>query len=83
MYCHLKLASTMYGGPVKSVTLQFPEKLIGVIYDKFGEDTVIAKHEDSTYTATIQVQESPTFRGWLHTFRDEMKIVKPEVLAKE
>lgn len=56
-------AFNMYGESVENVALQFPEKLIGVIYDKFGEDTVITKHEDGTYTATVQVQESPTFQG--------------------
>ncbi len=65
----------MYSGPVESVTLQFPEKLIGVIYDHFGEDTEITRHDGNTFTATVQIQESPTFRGWLHIFEDEMKII--------
>ena len=32
-------AFNMYGGPVERAVIQFSDTLIGVIFDKFGEDT--------------------------------------------
>ena len=69
----------MYGGPLRRVTLIFDESLINVIYNKFGEQTVIKKHKDK-YTASVQVQISPTFWGWMLQFPTQMKIRSPEDL---
>lgn len=74
----------MFGGPVETVTLQFEEELMKVIYDKFGEDTEITrivKASNKTTNlckATVQVQVSPTFWGWLFQFGNQMRIVSPQ-----
>ncbi len=70
-------AFKMFGGPLCKVTLQFTEELIGVIFNKFGEDTPIRQIDDK-FTATVQVQVSPTFFGWLMQFPADMEIVSPE-----
>lgn len=75
-------AFKMFGGPLCKVTLQFTEKLIGVIFNKFGEDTPIRKVDDR-FTATVQVQVSPTFFGWLMQFPTDMKIMAPEELKDQ
>lgn len=67
----------MYSGEITTVTLEFHEKLIGVIYDKFGEDIYIRKTGASTFSITTDIQISPTFFGWLFQFADSMKIIKP------
>ena len=72
----------MYGGPLRRVTLIFDESLINVIYNKFGEQTVIKKHKDK-YTASVQVQISPTFWGWMLQFPTQMKIRSPEDLKEQ
>lgn len=70
-------AFKMFGGSLCKVTLQFTEELIGVIFNKFGEDTPIRQADDK-FTATVQVQVSPTFFGWLMQFPADMEIVSPE-----
>ena len=75
-------AFKMYGGPLRRVTLKFDESLIGVIYNKFGEKTVIKKSGDK-FTASVQVQISPTFWGWLMQFPTTMKIKSPEDLKEQ
>lgn len=70
-------AFKMYGGVTKNVRFGFDESMIGVIYDKFGEDTKINRF-CGTYTATVQVQLSPTFWGWLAQFSGQMKILSPD-----
>ena len=75
-------AFKMYGGPLRRVTLRFDESLIGVIYNKFGEKTVIKKSGDK-FTASVQVQISPTFWGWIMQFPTTMKIKSPEDLKEQ
>ena len=51
-------------------------KFIGPVYDKFGEDTPMIRSGDEI-VATVKVQVSPTFRGWLHQFGGEMRMMSP------
>lgn len=73
----------MYGGEKTDITLQFDDSLIGVIYDKFGEDTLMIRLNENTCVARVSVQVSPTFWGWLFQFGERMKITSPETLIDE
>ena len=53
------------------------DKLIGIIYDKFGEDTKIVRTGETTVAASVKVQISPTFFGWLFQFGKQMKVLSP------
>lgn len=75
-------AFKMYGGEVKEVTLQFTPDLIGVIYDKFGYGTKIRRNNEIC-RATVEVQVSPTFWGWMMQFPTKMKIYFPENLKRQ
>lgn len=75
---HTAQAFKMFTGPVESVTLQFPPELIGPVYDKFGEDTQMTRLGDNII-ASVKVQVSPTFHGWVCQFGGEMKIPNTEV----
>ena len=68
----------MYGGESEKVTLEFDNELIGVIYDKFGEDTKIVRIGANTLVASVDVQVSPTFFGWLAQFGNRMKVISPD-----
>ncbi|WP_303825916.1 YafY family protein [Ruminococcus flavefaciens] len=72
----------MYGGRTELVTLQFEKKLIGSIYDKFGEKTNISKCGDEYFVA-VEVQISPTFWSWLITFKGQMKLTAPDTVIAE
>jgi len=72
----------MYGGRTEKVTLQFDKKLMGAVYDKFGEKTKIRKKGEE-YSASVEVQISPTFWSWLMTFKGNMIISEPQELANE
>lgn len=72
----------MYGGRTEKVTLQFDKKLMGAVYDKFGEKTKIRKKGEE-YSASVEVQISPTFWSWLMTFKGNMIIAEPQELANE
>ena len=70
-------AFRMYGGEAEDVVLQFDRKLVEPVFDKFGEDTPMMTVNDNTCAATVHVQISPTFFGWLAQFGNKMHIISP------
>lgn len=76
-------AFKMYGGQPVDIVLEFDSKLIGVVYDKFGEDTKMMRSGSNKCLATVTVQVSPTFWGWLFQFGRQMRILSPESVVEE
>lgn len=76
-------AFKMYGGPPMQITLQFSNKLIGAVYDRFGEGTKMIPIGDDECAATVLVQISPTFQGWLSQFGKQMTVLSPEGVINE
>lgn len=74
-------AFLMYSGDKETVTLEFDDCLIGVICDRFGEETKMIRTGEHTIVATVSVQISPTFWGWLFQFAGKMKILSPASVA--
>lgn len=58
-------------------------QVIGVVYDKFGETTPMMSAGDESYVATVKVQLSPTFWGWLFQFGNKMKVISPDTVIEE
>lgn len=73
----------MYGGQPEDATLQFDQKLMGAVYDKFGEGTKMLRINDTTCVAAVKAQISPTFWGWLFQFGGRMMINSPDTLKEE
>jgi len=73
----------MYGGPAENITIRFNSKLIGAVYDKFGENTKMIPMGDNDYAATVKVQVSPTFWGWIFQFTDQMTIISPDSVIQQ
>ena len=80
--CYTEQAFKMYGGQLVDVVLEFDDKLIGVVYDKFGEDTKMIRAGDKCI-ATVKVQISPVFWGWLFQFAGQMKILSPDTVIAD
>ena len=68
----------MYGGQLEDVVLEFSDKLIGVVFDKFGENTPMLRVGEEKCVATVKVRISPTFWGWLFQFAGEMRVLSPQ-----
>lgn len=73
----------MYAGQTENIVLEFQDNLIGAIFDKFGEDTKMIRSSESSCVATVKVQISPVFWGWLFQFAGEMNILSPSHLVEE
>lgn len=67
----------MYGGKTQDVILCFPEKLAGVVIDRFGKDISMRKSEGS-WRARVKVVVSSQFFGWLAAVGKEIKIASPQ-----
>lgn len=75
-------AFKMYGGESVEVVLAFDPSLTGVVYDKFGEGTPMQRVGEDRIQATVNVQISPTFWGWLFQFAGKMQIVQPDYVIE-
>lgn len=71
-------AFKMFGGPIEDIVLEFDRSLIGVVYDRFGENTKMMKTTDRKCIASVKVQISPVFWGWLFQFAGQMKVISPD-----
>lgn len=76
-------AFKMFGGQIEDIVLEFDRSLIGVVYDRFGENTKMMSTSGSKCIASVKVQISPVFWGWLFQFAGQMNILSPSNLLAE
>ena len=76
-------AFKMFGGKPVRVTLQFSKELAAPVFDRFGEDISIKKLDGDTCSASVKVQISPTFFGWLAQFGNKMRILSPSKVTEQ
>ena len=67
----------MYGGVQETVTLQFPNRLVGVVLDRFGREADIRPMTDRIFRIRTKVVVSGQFFGWLAGVGREAVIVSP------
>lgn len=67
----------MFGGEEQIVTLQFPNKLIGVVLDRFGREADIRPMTDRVFRIRARVAVSGQFFGWLSGIGREAVVISP------
>lgn len=67
----------MFSGEEDIVTLQFPNRLIGVVLDRFGRDADIRPVTDRVFRIRARVAVSGQFFGWLAGIGREAVVVGP------
>lgn len=67
----------MYGGAEEIVTIQFPNRLIGVVLDRFGREADIRRMSEEVFCIRVRVMVSGQFFGWLAGIGADAVIVKP------
>lgn len=73
----------MYGGENKQVTLLLKNFLAGAFIDRFGKEIIMIPQGDDSFSATVNVQISPQFFGWICGFGADIKILSPDDVAAE
>ena len=76
-------AFKMFGGQAEDVLLEFDRSLIGAVHDRFGENTKMMSTSANKCIASVKVQVSPVFWGWLFQFAGQMQILSPAHLIEE
>lgn len=76
-------AFKMFRGNPEDVVLEFNRSLIGSVYDKFGESVKMMPSGENKIIATVKVQISPTFWGWLFQFGRDMRVISPANVVEE
>lgn len=67
----------MFGGTTEEIELIFPQELLEIAIDRFGEDITPENNDNGEYIIKTQVQVSKTFFAWLTTFEGRVKIKSP------
>lgn len=73
----------MFGGEECILTIQFTNRLIGVVLDRFGKDVDIRKRDDGHFSVRVKVAVSGQFFGWLTGLGGEAVILSPVEMSAE
>ena len=73
----------MFGGEDQTVTLQFPNRLVGVVIDRFGREVDIRPITDRAFRIRVRVAVSGQFFGWLSGIGREAVVVAPDAVREQ
>ena len=80
---YTNLTFGMFSGDEETVTLQFPNRLIGVVLDRFGREADIRPMTDRVFRIRVRVAVSGQFFGWLAGIGREAVIVSPAAVKEQ
>lgn len=89
VFAHLDMAEYatrvfgMFGGDAQRVEIQFANRLVGVVLDRFGKDITLLAVDQAHFKICIQAVVSPLFLGWVAGFGAEAKIIAPDTVARQ
>lgn len=72
----------MFGGEPCQVRLYLPDRLIGVVADRFGEEIRLHPQDENGVAVDLPVRLSPQFLAWVFALGDEVKILSPQCAAE-
>ena len=73
----------MYGGKEEIVTLEFENRFIGVVLDRFGKEIPVRPRDEQHFSVRVQVALSGQFFGWLTGLGAGAKITAPTAVVEE
>ena len=79
---YTNLTFGMFSGDEETVTLQFPNRLIGVVLDRFGREADVRPMTDRVFRIRVRVAVSGQFFGWLAGIGREAVIVSPAAVKE-
>lgn len=73
----------MFGGEEQELRLEFENRFVGVVIDRFGKDAAIRKADETHFIVRVKVAVSPQFFGWLSGLGAGARIVSPQRVQQE
>lgn len=74
---------SMFSGAEETVRIEFVNRLIGVVIDRFGKDIIVVKSDDAHFVISVSVAVSQQFLAWIASFGNEVKILSPDSVIKK
>jgi predicted DNA-binding transcriptional regulator YafY len=74
---------SMFSGEEVTVRIEFKNRLIGVVIDRFGRDVSVIQSDGEHFVISVSVAVSPQFLSWIASFGREAKILSPDSVATE
>ena len=69
---------SMFSGEEETVKIEFANRLIGVVIDRFGKDVAAAPTDDEHFVVVVSVAVSPQFLAWVAGFGSEARVLSPD-----
>lgn len=73
----------MFGGREESVSLEFENRLVGVVIDHFGQEIMIMARDETHFSTVVRVNVSSQFFGWLAGLGHGVTVLSPENVRRE
>lgn len=67
----------MFTGEERKVRCRFASGLVRPVLDRFGQDTIIVKEGDKSFSVTLDVVVSPQFYAWMSAYGSDAEILDP------
>ncbi len=68
----------MFSGEEVTVTLQMPDRLLGVVIDRFGKDVDLKKTKKTIFSVRVKVAVSEQFFGWVTGLGADVRLLSPK-----
>ncbi|MDR1194359.1 MAG: WYL domain-containing protein [Peptococcaceae bacterium] len=73
----------MFAGEERRIRIRFAAALLGVVIDRFGQDTAIVPADGDWFTATVRAAVSPVFLAWLIQFGPRAVVLDPPEVREQ
>ena len=67
----------MFTGEERKVRCRFASGLVRPVLDRFGQDSIIVKEGDMSFSVTLDVVVSPQFYAWMSAYGSDAEILDP------
>jgi predicted DNA-binding transcriptional regulator YafY len=74
---------SMFSGEEENVRLEFENRFIGVVIDRFGKDVIVTKSDEDHFVVSVSVAVSEQFLAWVTSFGGSVKILSPAPVAEK
>lgn len=80
---HMRNSFEMFHGQGQTITAIFKHSLAQNVFDQFGQNIIISKVEEDTFTASIRTTITPPLVSWLIQYMDAITVLQPQELINQ
>ena len=73
----------MFGGKETPVRMEFENRFVGVVLDRFGQDVMLIPRDEKHFSMQTHISVGTQFFGWLAGLGSGAVIVSPDNIRRE